>query len=189
MSMVEGLLARRSVPARYLQGPGPRADEIAQALDVAGRAPDHGQMRPWRFRCVQGAALPRLGELLVRCALARDPATPPERLQKFRLPSSRAPLAIIVSAALRSNPKVPEVEQLLATGASCMNLLNAFSAQGYGAIWLTGANVYDPNVAVELGLEDGERLLGIVYVGSIAPDAPAPLQRPARSSYASQWPG
>ncbi|HTP39492.1 MAG TPA: nitroreductase [Steroidobacteraceae bacterium] len=189
MSVVAALLARRSVPARYLQAPGPDAAQLAAALDAAGRAPDHGQLRPWRFRTVQGAALAKLGELLVRCALARDPATPPEQLQKFRLPASRAPLAIIVSALLRPSPKVPEVEQLLATGASCMNLLNAFSAQGFGAVWLTGANAYDPNVARELGLAADERLLGILYVGSISQEAPAPLARPDRDSYASEWQG
>jgi len=179
MSVVAALLARRSVPARYLQAPGPDAAQLAAALDAAGRAPDHGQLRPWRFRTVQGAALAKLGELLVRCALARDPATPPEQLQKFRLPASRAPLAIIVSALLRPSPKVPEVE----------NLLNAFSAQGFGAVWLTGANAYDPNVARELGLAADERLLGILYVGSISQEAPAPLARPDRDSYASEWQG
>lgn len=188
MTVAEALLARRSVPAKYLQGPGPSAAEIELALDAAGRAPDHGQLRPWRYRTVQGPALVRLGELLVQCALARDPATPVEQLQKYRLPSSRAPLAIIVSAALRASPKVPEVEQLLAVGASCMNLMNVFAAQGYGTIWLTGPNAYDPAVAARLGLVD-ERLLGILYAGSPTADAPAPPPRPARASYAAEWQG
>ncbi len=186
--VAEALLARRSVPARYLQGPGPTPAELELALDAAGRAPDHGQMRPWRYRLVEGPALVRLGELLVSCALARDPATPPEQLQKFRMPSSRAPLAVIVSAALRANPKVPEVEQLLSVGASCMNLMNVFAAQGYGTIWLTGANAYDPAVAARLGLGD-ERLLGIIYVGSLTADAPRPPPRAERSAYASAWQG
>ncbi|MFT3905589.1 MAG: nitroreductase [Steroidobacteraceae bacterium] len=188
MSELVALLARRSVPARYLGGPGPGEAQIEAALAAAGRAPDHGQLCPWRFRRVQGAALPRFAELLVSCALQRDPHTPPEQLEKFRLPASRAPLALIVSAQLRVH-KVPELEQLLATGAAVMNVLNAFHLQGFGAIWLTGANAYDPGVAAALGLGPQEKLLGFVYVGSPGADAPRSPPRPELGRYTRSWPG
>jgi nitroreductase len=90
---------------------------------------------------------------------------------------------------LKEHPKVPLVEQLLSAGAGIMNLLNAFDAQGFGAILLTGPNTYDPAVTLLLGLEPGEQLLGFVYVGSVAAGAPAPVPRPDRASFVQEWRG
>jgi nitroreductase len=68
-----------------------------------------------------------------------------------------------------------------------MNLLNAFHAQGYGAIWLTGGNAYDPQIAAALGFAAAERCLGFVYVGSCeAADRPPP-RRPERGALVRDW--
>ena len=94
---------------------------------------------------------------------------------------------IAVSARLRNNPKVPEIEQLLSVGASAMNLLNALHAQGFGAIWLTGPSVYDPAVAKGLGYADDERLVGFMYVGTIGAVVPMAPARPARAPFVSEF--
>ena len=85
---------------------------------------------------------------------------------------------------------MPELEQLLSTGAAVMNLLNGFHAQGYGAIWLTGENAYDPQVAADLGFGADERCLGFVYVGSLDPHAPVPaVRRASRDALVREWSG
>jgi nitroreductase len=83
-----------------------------------------------------------------------------------------APLVIAVAAHIRADNKVPEVEQLLSSGAATMNLMNALHAQGYASIWLTGPNAYDADIALTLGLAADERLLGFVYVGTSAAETP-----------------
>jgi nitroreductase len=70
-----------------------------------------------------------------------------------------------------------------------MNLLNTFHAQGYGAIWLTGGNAYDPEVAAALGFDAQERCLGFVYVGSTSPQDGAPPRRPDRAAFVRDWSG
>src|SRR3977135_3217723 len=121
MSPLDMLLGRRSIPAQCLTGPGPDPTQLNAAL----RAPDHGRMQPWRFRLIRGAARARFAELLVASARARDPAMPAAQLEKLRSRPQQVPLEIAVSARLRDNPRFPEIEQLLSTGASVMNLLNA----------------------------------------------------------------
>jgi nitroreductase len=182
------LLSRQSVPAPQLGAPGPSPEQIDAALDAALRAPDHAQLQPWRFRLIRGAARQALSDLLVRATLARDPATPAQQLEKTRTTPLLAPLGIAVGAALKEHPKVPEIEQLLSVGAAVMNLLNAFHAQGYGAIWVTGPNSYDPAVARALGFGAGERHLGFVYVGT-PQGRIAPRERPARAAFVSDWQG
>jgi nitroreductase len=186
---IESLLSRRSVPALHLREPGPLPGQIDVAIDAALRAPDHGALQPWRFVLIRGTARARLSELFVRRLQQREPATPPGKLEKARTMPLTAPLVIAVGAHLRADHKVPEVEQLLSTGAAVMNLLNAFHAQGYGAIWLTGGNAYDPEVARALGFDAQERCLGFVYVGSKPPQDGSPPRRPQRSALMRDWTG
>lgn len=185
-AVIATLLSRRSIPAQCLTGPGPDAAQLATALNIALRAPDHGRMQPWRFKLIRGAARARFAELLVTTARARDPAAPPAQLDKLRSRPQQVPLVIAVSARLRENPKVPAIEQVLSTGAAMMNLLNAFHAQGFGAVWLTGPGVYDPAVAAGLVLGTGEQLLGFIYVGTIGAVVPAAPERPASAAFVSE---
>jgi nitroreductase len=186
---IETLLSRRSVPALQLREPGPSREQIDIAIDAALRAPDHGSLKPWRFVLIHGAARSHLSELFVRRLQLREPATPPGKLDKARNMPLSAPLIIAVGARLRQDHKVPEVEQLLSTGAGVMNLLNAFHAQGYGAIWLTGGNAYDPEVAAALGFDAQERCLGFVYVGSIPAQDSSAARTAERDAFVRDWSG
>jgi len=187
MSALESLLSRRSIPAQCLTEPGPDEAQLALALDAAMRAPDHGRMQAWRFKLIRGEAKTRFCDILVAAALAHDPATPQRQLDKIRSRTQHAPLVIALSARFRDNPKVPEIEQTLSVGAALMNLLNALHAQGFGAIMLTGASVYDPAVAAALGYGSDERLLGFVYVGSIGLLVPAAPERTPHSKVVSEF--
>ena len=63
MEALDALLNRVSVPR--LVEPAPSAAQREALFAAALRAPDHGQLRPWRFLTVEGAAREQLGELLV----------------------------------------------------------------------------------------------------------------------------
>jgi nitroreductase len=186
---LDTLLTRRSVPALQLREPGPSQAQIDAAIAAALRAPDHGNLKPWRSVLIRGAARARLSELLASRMQQREPQTPAPKVEKARNQPLAAPLVIALGARIIAGHKVPEIEQLLATGAATMNLLNAFHAQGFAAIWLTGGNAYDPQVARALGFRDDERCLGFVYVGS-AQDGPEGV-RPAvnADAHVRDWDG
>jgi nitroreductase len=143
-------------------------------------------MQPWRFRIIRGAARTRFSEALVAAARVREPSLAAAQLEKLRTRPLQVPLVIAASARLRDNAKVPNIEQLLSSGAAVMNLLNAFHALGFGAIWLTGPSAYDPAIAAAVGLADDEQLLGFVYVGTIGAVVPAAPERPAQAGFVSE---
>ena len=60
MQALDALLNRVSVP-RLLE-PAPTQEQRDVLFAAAMRAPDHGQLRPWRFLTVEGAAVERLVE-------------------------------------------------------------------------------------------------------------------------------
>ncbi len=183
------LLSRRSVPALKLREPGPSSAQIDVALDAALCAPDHGGLGPARFLLIHGGARARLAELLATRLREREPETPPTKLERVRVQALHVPLIIAVGASLKADPKIPESEQLLSVGASVMNLLNAFHAQGYGAIWLTGGNAYDPLVAAALGFGGRERCVGFLYVGTDDRSERPLRPRPDRSAHTRDWSG
>lgn len=185
MEALEALLNRVSV-AR-LDEPAPTAAQRELLFRAALRAPDHGQLRPWRFLTVEGAAREQLGELFARAQLMRDPAAAAAVVDKARAMPLRAPLLVVAIACPKAHAKVPESEQLLAAGCAAHGLLLAAHAQGIGAIWRTGELAYDATVHAGLNLADNERIIGFVYLGTPSGELrkPQPLQ-PA--DFVAAWP-
>ena len=150
-----------------LQDPAPSAEQRAAIFRAALRAPDHGQLRPWRFRSVEGDARHALGQIIadVEETLAEAPLSDAQRSKAASRPL-RAPLVLLVSASVQAHPKIPELEQLLSTAAAVEAMLLAAHAVGVGAIWRTGMSTYEPLMAERLGLPAEEKLLGFLYLGT-----------------------
>jgi len=180
------LLERRSVGPSQLRPPGPDAAALDLAVAAALRAPDHGGLRPWRFRMIAEDARLRWGQVLAESLARRVPETPPERLELEARKPLRAPLVIAAGAALHHGHRIPVWEQEATAAAGVMNLLNALHAQGFGAIWLSSGALEDPVVKRSLGLQESDALLGWIYAGT--PAAPvAPVARPDPSGFWSSW--
>lgn len=168
-----------------LHEPAPSASELETAFELAMRAPDHGGMKPWRFVTVQGEARAALAEILVEAARARGHEDP----ERYRRKQLAAPMTIVPAVRLiEGSEKVPVIEQWLAAGAAVMNLLNGLYLQGYGAIWVSGPNAFDPKVRDALGFAADEHLLGFVHVGTAEAHAKG-RERPDPSGFVRVWHG
>ena len=179
-------LERYSTPAKALSEPAPDDEQLEQILAIALTAPDHGRMRPYRFITIRGDARYKLSEIFGEATLKREPDVDPAYLQKQKDKPLRSPLIVVVVANPVESPKVPEIEQILSAGAAAHNILLASNALGFGSIWLTGANAYDPYVCKALGLAENERIVGFINLGT--PDFCLPRQPPPRvSDYLSEW--
>ncbi|ALK33479.1 nitroreductase family protein [Burkholderia plantarii] len=179
-----GLLSRQS--CWPLAEPGPNDRELDAIFAAAMRAPDHGNLKPWRFVLIRGEARRALGDVLVGLADAREPDAPTGSNAHRAGKALAAPVLIAIGAAIVPHRKVPETEQLLAAGAAAMNLLNAVHLLGYGGFWSTGVDSREPALHDALGFAPNERLLGFLYVGTPAADMPA-TPRPAAGAYVREW--
>ena len=166
---------RRSHPPRTLIGPAPGQRELMDLLTLAVRVPDHGKLEPWRFIVLERGALDRLAPVLAdHVADAGGDAAAVDKARS----AFDSPLIVAVVSAPVGHPKVPEWEQLLSAGAVCLSLVNAALAAGYGAAWLTGPAAQPDFARAHLGLRDGERIAGLIHIGtrgpSPVPDRPRP---------------
>jgi nitroreductase len=161
---IDLLLTRRSGSAKAMTGPGPTPEELQTILTAAARVPDHGKLFPWRFIVFEGDARARFGEVLAECLKATEAAND-ERLAMERNRFLRAPVVVGVVSRVREGIPIPVWEQELSAGAVCQTMLIAATAMGYVANWLTEWPAFNPLVAERLGLQDGERIAGFVYIG------------------------
>lgn len=170
------LLERRSCAA--LTDPAPEGAALDAILRAGMRAPDHYQLRPWRFILAAGEGRDRLGALLQQAA--RDSGQPPETIERAATLPKRAPLVVVVAAIHRPHASVPPLEQHLSAGCAVMAMQMAAVAQGFGGIWRSGWALFDRGLHGALGLGPEDQIVGFLYLGTPkAPLPPAPAVDPA----------
>lgn len=192
MDALTAITTRRSVPR--LVEPAPDGTALTALLLAAVTAPDHGQLRPWRFVTFRGDGRRRLGAVLAAAHAARDPSADGGALEKTAAKPLRAPLVVAVvctpvtADVAWSGKDIPAWEQLAATAAAAQNLLIAAHASGWGSMWRTGWFGDAAEVRQALGLQPADVVVGWVYLGTVPPTATMPSRRPTDlSAVVEEW--
>lgn len=159
-------IASRST-AKSLSAPGPTPTQMAQLLEAAEHAPDHGRLKPWRFLAVDGADREAFANAVAQSRRDQNPAYSDEQMELEREKIRRSPSILVAACAARKGlAKVPEIEQVIATGAAVQNLLLAAAGLGIGAMWKTGPAAYSARVKAALGLQADDHIVAILHLGT-----------------------
>lgn len=161
------LLHERSSMGK-LMGPPPTSEQLEAIYRAALRAPDHKELRPWRFIEFSGEGRERLGELFAEAECREDPQAGDIIVNAARKKPLRAPMVIAVIAKVTPDvPKVPRIEQVISAGCAAHGMLLAAHALGLGAMWRSGKYAFDPTVHKGLGLGSEDALVAFLYVGQV----------------------
>jgi nitroreductase len=147
VSLGELAAARRTHKA-FGAEPVPR-ETLVELLGLARLAPNHHLTQPWRFRVLGPGALARLKEV----------AGPAEALKL-----DRAPTLVVVSALLTGD-LVQDEEDVCATAAATMLVLLGATERGLASYWRTPSALRTARGREALGVERGERVLGLLHLG------------------------
>ena len=175
MELNTAIFTRQSV-SKVLADEVPRG-LIEELLQAAAQAPNHHRVWPWRFVVLTGTARERMGEVMARSLLRRDPAASAAALEAESKRPLRAPVLIAVGIDRPESEKISEVENICAGAAAVQNLLLAAHARGLGAVWRTGPAAVDTTLKEFLGFQPEQHLIAIIYLGRMAGDPPA-IDRP-----------
>lgn len=187
MDMLETLNARRSVKADLLTSPAPNREELVEILQTGMSAPDHGALRPWRFKVIEGDKRKELGELFAQAMQQDNPEAAQEDLDAIKKKPLRAPLIVAIWAEITENhPKVPPVEQIVTTAMATENIMLAAQAKGFGAVLLTGWPAFHAHIQQALGMSEKDEMVGFLYLGT-ASEAPRPMKRVDVTDYLSDF--
>lgn len=168
METLDAIRTRRSYGR--LTHPAPEGEHLDLILAAGAAAPDHGELRPFRFTLLRGDGLDAFGEVLEEAYFRRTTdagkAPVPAKAQKERTKLGRAPLVVVVAAARQSSEKISWTDQRDAAVAAAQNILLAAHSLGYGAIWRTGDPCEDEYVKKALGLTPEDAIIGFLYIGT-----------------------
>lgn len=161
---LSALLSRHSTGPRWLVEPAPTQDELQQAIACALRAPDHGQLVPWRAVLVTKAQRDALGEHFAK--FARAVGKNDEEVETERARAHKGPVLVAwIAKVIPGIPEVPAHEQWITVGGALTNFLNALHLMGYGAKTLSGRKCQHPVVRDAFCGPD-EALVGFICAGT-----------------------
>lgn len=163
MDVLDAIHTRQSVGKVK---PDPVARElIEQLLSAGSQAPNHHNVRPWRFVVLTGAGREKLGKVMAESFHQKFPTLSEEALTKERAKPLRSPVVIAVGVDKPTESRISELENICAAAAACQNILLAAHGLGLAAQWRTGDPASDPNVKQFLGLAPDQSLLAFLYIG------------------------
>ncbi len=183
--IVDYLLTRRSVMAQNLNAPAPSDSELEIILTIGARVPDHGKLSPWYFMVFSGDHRDVVGRKIQGIYAQHNPMAKKEHLDIEGNRFSRAPLVIGVISRVRAG-KPPLWEQILSSGASCMNIVHAANAMGYGAQWLSEWYSFDEEFKDYIGVDRGDHIAGFIHIGSVN-EKPDERPRPDLTKIVTHW--
>jgi nitroreductase len=164
-SAYEFLLKRRS--ASILHDPKPERAEIEQILNIAATAPDHGNLKPYRFVVIEGDAREKFGDALVDSANQFRPEALEEKMKpKIKAKAFAAPMQILIIYSPVASEKIHAWEQMSTASCAGFGLVLGANALGFGAVWKSF--FYDSGESLKklCGMSQGEMILGWVNIGT-----------------------
>lgn len=158
----------------------PPRDVIERLIECAVWAPNHFLTEPWTFHVIAGAARKQMGEALVEwLQSSRHPETPDEEeLRRASGTATRSPVMIVVGqTADPDGGAVRDLEDYAACCCATQNLMLAAHAEGLVTKWGTGRSLRYQGLKDYLGLAEQDRIVGLVFLGYAAEDAPSDRER------------
>ena len=166
-NFTEFLLQRRSTVAKKMSVGLVKKQDLITILEIGVRVPDHGALKPWKLKVIQGKTRKYLDEQIILKEFKKNNSRASEKellIESKRFQRAHSIIAVISSPIFHK--KIPEWEQILSAGAVCSNILYAAQALGYAAQWLTEWYAYNKKLAKALGLNyEKEKIAGFIYIG------------------------
>ena len=186
MTAIDALINRVSV--NLLEDPAPSAEQLDLIIRAGLRACDHRNLRPWRYLIIRDDARHAFGALMVKAMEAnRGSSLESELREKIAQKPFRAPLIIAVVANVKSDPKVPKIEQVMSAAASAQMMVTAAHVLEVGAMWRSGSIMFEPTMKEGLGLGTDDEIVGFLYLGTPVAVKEVPQLDPA--VFTSVWSG
>lgn len=143
------------------------ADLWKTLFEAANWAPNHGLTEPWRFIVHSGDSR---GEIATALQTAYKSETPESefRPEKFEKMGKNPFLAnSVVAIVMKRDPKrkIPEIEEVEAVACAVQNLHLTAASVGLGVFWSSPVVTYGKSFAASLDLAEGDKCLGLLYVG------------------------
>jgi nitroreductase len=172
--LAENLIqTRQHIGPKHLTEPGPSRELLLRLLESAAAAPDHAQLRPWRFVVITPESRDKLATAFADALLERDASALPEQLEDARQKAYRGPTLLLAVARLAPHhPDVSDTEKLVSLGCAIQNLMLAALAHGFSTGLTSGKALTSQAFRKTCGLAVGEMAVCFVNIGTVGKSRP-----------------
>ena len=160
---------------------------VEDVLNNAIWAPTHGKTQPWRFQVFMNDSRAELSSFLsnLYSEQFKGDLFNEVKFNKLKNRPLQSPVVIAVTMTPDPNNRISELEEVEAVACAIQNMYLTCTAYGIGGFWSTPKLMYTPEMNEFLELKDGEKCLGIFYMGYPTIDWPKGQRKPIE--YLTQW--
>ena len=167
-NIIEFLKTRRSTVAKRMAIGRVKKSDLKTILEIGTRVPDHGALKPWKIKVIQGKTRKYLDGIILREFKKINPSASEKILNIEGIRFQRAHTILGVVSSPIFHKKIPEWEQSLSAAAVCCNLLYAAQGLKYASQWLTEWYAYNKTLLEALDINPNkEKVAGFIYIGKI----------------------
>jgi len=166
MNSLESIISnRRTVKPERFTGELVPDDVVWKILESANWAPTHGHTEPWRFVVFTQESKTELLHFLNELD---EKINGLNEVRKLKRKANFDATSHIIAIGMKrgDNPKIPELEEMLAVAMAVQNMWLTTHHLGFGGYWSTGALAYNDELSGFLGLENADKSLGFFYLGT-----------------------
>lgn len=174
---LEWITTRQNISPRRLVEPGPDEDQVRLMFVAAAAAPDHGEIRPWRFVLVPPDKRVLLADVFAQALIERDAGATAEQIDKAREKAFRAPfLALAIARLGPCEPDIDPLERMVSLGAAIQNFLLCAHSLGFGSGLTSGQALRSTPLRQLFQMSDGEQAVCCINVGTVSKRKPTRLR-------------
>mgnify|MGYP006078565235 CR=1 FL=1 len=158
---------RRTIYPEFFSDRKIHREQIELLLENARWAPSHKLTQPWYYKVFMGDGLVKFAEFH---AEKYKEITPKDKFKEVKYNKIKnRPLkssAVVVACMKRDKEeRVPEIEELASCYSGIQNILLSATAYGFGVYWGTGGLTYSDHMKKFIGLNNNDKVLGLLMLG------------------------
>ncbi|MBP1993669.1 nitroreductase family protein [Paenibacillus eucommiae] len=157
--VAEVIRSRRTI--RQFKAEPVSQELVLELLNVANWAPNHGRREPWRYIQYKGEARAQFAEAVIGSFTAEEKIKYAEHRLKYYM---EIPIHLII--VMKEDPRQKQWDEDF--GAVCCWIQTfqlAAWERGLGVVWKTNTYIYAPAFREAVGVEAGEKIVGVLHVG------------------------
>lgn len=178
---------RRTITPEKFSARKVHREQLELMLSNATWAPTHGMTQPWRFRVYLGEGMESIRQLIPELYKNTTPVEKFNQAKFDRMALRLQRSTAVIAVCMHRDPsgKIDEVEEIEAVACATQNLMLTATAYGLGTFWSTPKLLNHADCHQFLELQQGDRCLGLIYVGY--PEAEWPEQHRRPLEYVTTW--
>jgi nitroreductase len=173
----DALRTRRTINSFATELPDGWEAALERAVEAATYAPNHKRTEPWRFHLLGSQSVRRVCELNAEIvASKKGEEAGAKKLKRWLAMPGWLVVTCVRSADAPSMEEAAGItrEDYAACCCAVQNLCLSLHADGLGTKWTTGPVNFDPRFGEAAGLSAEEYVVGTIWFGEAAGEAPRP---------------